>query len=304
MSLSLKIHPQASRLLNVEADAVPKFIGACLEEHRRQLVAQSESVMKDSPESAVTLVEIADFPTVCVKEFRWRGCRHAVKGLFRTTQGLRTYRNGWRLIKAHVGAAAPLAHIREKRMGLTASEWVVMEVIPHALEMDRYILDRERQPWLISEKRAFTVLFGRFMGCLHAAGIFHSDLKTCNILVSLNAAPREPVAHHTGHPCDQEDAGRRMPRFFLLDYDAVLEFWQVPERRRIKNLLQIFLSTPIAVRATDRLRFLSEYALHMGLTPHERRKTARQVLDAARGKEILYVGFDGDVREQWELPRR
>ncbi|MBI5571715.1 MAG: hypothetical protein HY914_17365 [Desulfomonile tiedjei] len=300
MSLSLKIHPTATRILDAQDDLLPDFVRSCIEEHGRQLAVKSGSVMKDSPESAVTLVEIAGFPTVCVKEFRWRGWRHAIKGLFRPTQGWRTYRNGWRLTDARVGAAAPLAYVREKRAGLTRSEWVVMEVIPHATEMDRYILGRERDNWPISEKREFTVLFGRFIGCMHAAGIFHSDLKTCNILISRDALPRESGEHQNPRACAQANLEPHMPRFFLLDYDAVREYWEVPERKRIKNLLQIFLSTPLALRATDRLRFLGEYALHMGLTPEERRNTARAVLAAARGKEILYVGFDGDVKEQWE----
>jgi hypothetical protein len=57
---------------------------------------------------------------------------------------------------------------------------------------------------------------------------------------------------------------------------------------------------PSAINAGDRLRFLHEYALHVGLSAQERREVAREVLKAARGKDILYVGFDGDVVEKWD----
>ena len=71
-------------------------------------------------------------------------------------------------------------------------------------------------------------------------------------------------------------------------------------RRKIKNLVQIFLSTPLAIDATQRLLFLNEYAMHAGLNPSEKRRTARAIIEAALGKEILYVGFEGDVTERWD----
>jgi len=89
-------------------------------------------------------------------------------------------------------------------------------------------------------------------------------------------------------------------RFSLVDYDDVTFSDIVSTKKRIKNLVQIFLSMPTAVTACDRLRFLHEYALHVGLSASERRRTALRVLKAARGKQILYVGFDGDIVEKWD----
>ena len=194
--------------------------------------------------------------------------------------------------------ARPLALVQTRRKGLVRSEWVVMEVIPGALELDRYMVHRITHNWSAEEKRGMARLLGRFIGSMHAGGIFHSDLKTCNIVVSEDIPSPEDVSR-SGHwrprdPC-------RPVRFSLLDYDDVTIARHVPERKRIKNLVQVFLSMPSAVNAGDRLRFLNEYALHMGLKSTTKRRIARRVLNAAKGRDILYVGFDGDVIEKWEI---
>ena len=300
LSLVFKIHPETAQILNSEPRAVSDFLLSVIEHHARLLSANSKSVLKDSPESAVTLVKLSGFPTVCVKELRWRGRIHALKGFFRPTQGERSFRNGWRLREAGFGVAAPLALITDRRLGIVRGQWVVMEVIPGAVELDRYILKREAERWQPEEKIALVRLFGRFLGFMHAAGIFHSDLKTCNILVSEDTPQGNDPSDMGQVDANKAPASGKAVRFSLLDYDEVRFFRHVSGRRRIKNLIQIFLSTPVAIKATQRLLFLNEYALHAGLSPYEKRETARVVLEAASGKKILYVGFNGDVREEWD----
>jgi hypothetical protein len=85
----------------------------------------------------------------------------------------------------------------------------------------------------------------------------------------------------------------------LLDYDDITFAREVTDKKRIKNLVQIFLSTPMAVKASQRLLFLDEYALHAGLSRSRKAKIAREVIKSAQGKNLLYVGLDGDVCERW-----
>jgi serine/threonine protein kinase len=240
---------------------------------------------------------MAGVPPLCVKELRWRGRIHALKGMFRSTQGERTFRNGWKLYEAGVSVPLPLAFVRRVGSGLVKSEWVVMQVIEDALELDRYLVSRISAEWSHEERAGLVRLFGRFLGMIHAKGIFHADLKTCNILVSEDPPDPEDVSQSGTwrplNPC-------RPVRFSLVDYDHVVFGARMPVRKRVKNLVQICRSTPKALRATDRLRFLNEYALHTDIAPKERRALAQQILEAVRGKEILYVGFDGDVVERWE----
>jgi serine/threonine protein kinase len=296
----LKIHPEAARILDSDASSIPAFVLSCIEEHERQLSSATGAVLKNSPESAVTLVDIPGFPRVCVKQFRWRGWLHAAKGFFRPTQGLRTFRNGWKLLAAGITVASPLALCRERHLGFLANEYVIMEVIPRSLELDRYLLTRIPIPWSTAEKRALAALFGRFIGFMHAEGIFHADLKTCNILVSEEPRRGERAVQDPAATSESQEPSARTVYFALLDYDEVRFGRVVSQKRRIKNLVQIFLSTPVDLRASDRLRFLREYALHVGMGSRQRRQTAVAVIEAARGKEVLYVGFDGDRREQWE----
>ena len=299
LSLILRIHPEAGRILNCEPGVIPNFLRSAVEKHRRLLSVGTESVLKNSPESAVTLVDVPGFPRICVKELRWRGRLHAFKGLFRSTQGARSFRNGWKLREAGFGVASPLALITDRRLGLVRSEWVVMEVIAGAVEMDRYIVKRTADMWLPEERIALARLFGRFIGSMHGAGIFHSDLKTCNVMVSEEPAQSNDPPDEGAQASNKATAPRKALRFSLLDYDNVRFSRQVTWRQKIKNLVQIFLSTPVAINATLRMLFLNEYALHVGLNPNEKRVAARAVIEAARGKEILYVGLDGDVREKW-----
>lgn len=294
---SVRVHPKAVEILKLDrSEAIPDIIRQALAEHRRLIAVGSTSVLKDAPESAVTRVSLPGVPPVCVKEFRWRGAIHGVKSLFRATQGTRTFANGWRLKESGFSAAAPLALVRERSMGIVLGEWVIMEIMPRCLELDRYLVSRIRSDWSPEEKRCLARMMGRYIGSLHSAGIFHADLKTCNILVSEMSAEEGYIEHSDEWTPTNPEGGLR---FSLVDYDHVTFSNAVSPRKRIKNLVQIFLSMPTAVAAGDRLRFLHEYALHVGLSVAERRKTALQVLEAARGRDILYVGFDGDIVEQW-----
>lgn len=285
------ISPRAADLLAMNPPELSAFCMSALETHSSTLAKGGPSVLKDAPESAVTLVRLPGRPAVCVKEFRWRGMLHALKGLFRPTQGLRTFRNGVRLRDAGIGAAAPLALVREKILGVVKREWVVMEEVPDCLELDRYILKRKANQWTGEEKTAFVRRLARFIGAMHSGGVFHSDLKTCNILVSDGRSEHDP---------SESQSPDRPSGFHLVDYDDVTFGTRVRPGKRIKNLVQIFLSTPSEIGGSDRARFLREYCLHTGMSAKERRDTARRVTAAARGRDILYVGFDGDVVEKWE----
>lgn len=288
---SAEIDPQAARVLEMDARDLPEFFRSAIEEHGKIVARKGPGIRKDAPESAVTIVEIPGFPKVCVKELRWRGLLHALKGLFRSTQGVRSFGNGRRLSEEGIGTAYPLAMIRRRTRGLVSNEWVVMEVIPDALELDRYVLKMLAAPWTNEQRRALVKEFGRFLGSLHARCIFHADLKTCNILVSEKGSSAEGPSRRRSE---------RSVSFDLLDYDAVSFDHELPFRKRIKNLVQIFLSTPVAVGPVERMRFLRAYAAAAGLDRRKARRVARNVLEEARGREILYVGFDGDVTEEWE----
>jgi tRNA A-37 threonylcarbamoyl transferase component Bud32 len=278
MGSFLRIHREAAEVLGITIDEVRDFVHAAIAEHERLLLTEASTVRKDAPESAVTLVKTAGAPAVCVKEFRKRRWTHALRDFFRTTKAERSFVNGWTLYRNAIGAPRPLALLETRRRVLIESEHLIMEVIPHAREFDRFALNRIKRGWSAKEKKRFIRAFARFIGSLHARGFFHSDLKTCNILVSKGADYR----------------------FYLVDYDDLIHSQRITGRQRIRNLVQIFLSTPIEFGASDRMRFLRAYARQAGLSGPERRAIAPAVIREASGRRILYVGFDGDIEEAWE----
>jgi serine/threonine protein kinase len=299
LNVSLEIHPEASTNLDRSEQDLADFVRRAIEEHTRLLLSKGRAIRKDAPESAVTLVDLPGFPEVCVKEFRWRGWFHALKGLFRPTQGLRTFRNGRRLSEMGISCACPLALVRKSTLGIVRLEWVIMEVIPGALELDRYIVKQIALGWTPDERRGLARLLGRFIGSIHSRGVFHSDLKTCNIVVSGSGSSPKANPDPSTPDGDPLATSASTVHFSLLDYDDVTFAREVTDKKRIKNLVQIFLSTPMAVKASQRLLFLDEYALHAGLSRSRKREIAREVIKAAQGKNLLYVGFDGDVSERW-----
>lgn len=274
--------PEASEYFGCVMERFHDLCSAVIAEHERLLRDRDPAVRKDAPESAVTLVTSSGYPTVCVKQLKSRGAVHVCKSLFRPTQGMRTFRNGRLLNEAGVRAARPLILARRKWGPFVDSEWVLLEVVDDALELDRYILRRTREGRHTEERRGLVTALARFLGMMHHKGIFHADLKTCNILVT------------------SESAAADSPGFCLLDYDDVRFFNEVPFAGRVKNLVQIFLSAPLEIGLRDRMRFLREYARTAEIAAQDRRRLAREVLAQARGRDILYVGFDGDVIESWD----
>ncbi|MEW6531000.1 MAG: glycosyltransferase [Thermodesulfobacteriota bacterium] len=303
----IDIAPGALEFLVLDRKGMLGFCEAALEEHQRLVQHHGAGLMKNAPETAVTVVSPPGLPSICVKEFRWRGWLHAFKGLFRATQGMRAFRNGPRLGEAGIGVPRALALIRKTTLGLVRSEWILMEAVSGALELDRYILSRIDNGWNAEERKRLTWGLARLIGTMHARGIFHSDLKTCNILVAPESETNRErsllqKSHDVDAPHTEANTGTNdsEPTFLLLDFDDVSFRRALSDRQRIKNLTQIFLSTPIAIGAADRLRFMREYGRSSGLDLAQARRIARQVLEAARGRQILYVGFHGDVVEKWD----
>jgi tRNA A-37 threonylcarbamoyl transferase component Bud32 len=98
------------------------------------------------------------------------------------------------------------------------------------------------------EKRKFVRAIGHLVGQLHAKNISHGDLRLGNILVhsSLN---QQPAASNQQLVVD----------FFLLDNERTVQHPRLPNRLRLKNLVQVNMFQPQTVTPTDRLRFFKAY---------------------------------------------
>ncbi len=276
--------PFASEFFGRRVDQLQPLIFEIIDQHDNILKTKFERILKDASESAVTLVGIPEIPQVCVKEFRWRGWAHCLKRTLRPSQAVRSFQNGLTLKEADIDAASPLALISEIQSGVIRTEWLIMEA-PEAMELDRYLVKKIADNWSYEEKTHLIRCFGRFIGRLHRKGIFHSDLKSCNIMIS------ESKVYSSKTP---------ELKFILLDYDDV-EFKESLSRRKIaKNLTQLFLSIPASIGLKEKSIFMKSYSEEMDLIREELISLEARVLEACRGRQILYVGFKGDIVEDWD----
>jgi tRNA A-37 threonylcarbamoyl transferase component Bud32 len=287
MSPELLFHPKASSYFNVTTEQIHILTCDLIEFHRNAIRENPSNVLKNAPESAVTKIQSMGLPPVCIKEIRYRGFGYSLKSLLRPSQGIRTFQNGAKLDALGIPVPLPLILFRQFQNGLVHTEWIVMEVVSGALELDRYLVSRIEQGWSFEDRNDIILQFGRYLGNLHSKGVFHADLKTCNILV--NSTPK--ISNFESSPGQL--------KFYLVDYDEIDFRKELNDKKRIKNLLQIFLSVPSEIGASERFRFVNEYCLHAGVSKVEKRKIVAELTKAAAGKDILYVGFSGDIRESW-----
>ena len=130
----------------------------------------------------------------------------------------------------------------------------------------------------MKKKRTFINDFAKTIAKMHNRNVFHSDLKTCNIMVK-----------------EEDD---KSFAFIFLDFDKVAFNEEISIRKRIKTLTQINLSTPGCITITDRFRFLREYLKQCNMAD-EKRTVLREIINISKTEKKLYVSFKGDVTEDW-----
>lgn len=292
-NMSIEISPCSQSIIGLGPENIEAIALSAIDEHHRQIQGGSGNVRKNAPETSVSIVSIPDFPTLCVKRFKYRGINYSIKGLFRNTHGFRALHSGAYLFEHGFTEAGPLAIIRKSRFKVTIEEWLIMLAIPDSKELDRYMVNRIREGWPKEEKWKFLDNLARFMAGLHEYGVFHTDLKTCNILVSDECSA----------DLDMKAAdGREMPSicFSLLDYDDVrVQSGAVDVRMRAKNFAQLYLSTPSDICMDDRGRFIEQYLKFCGNINIDKNRLIRLLLARIKGKSLLYVGPEGDISEEW-----
>jgi hypothetical protein len=160
---------------------------------------------------------------------------------------------------------APVAALEFRRGGLLRRSFFVTHEVAGALTADlrwQAILADPDAARRRAARRVFAERLGDLFRRLHAAGVYHNDLKDVNVLVT------GPDAR---------------PEWVLLDLERV-RLGHVSRRRRVKNLVQLARTLGPQATASDRLRFLAAY-LGPAAGPAERRTWAETVLAAATRKD-------------------
>jgi serine/threonine protein kinase len=285
----IQVNPSSVSIVDLSLAQIEDIATAALYEHNRQVGSGSANVKKNALETSVSIVSLPGAPALCVKHFKNRGTGYTIKGIFRATHGVRAFQGGEDLFRLGFTLAPPIALIRNMRFGISFEEWLVMPILPKAEELDRYMVKLIRKGWPIKEKLDFLNSFANFLAHLHSSGVFHTDLKTCNIMVFEDTSQKQAV--------NSGEEARRIG-FSLLDYDDVrLCKGAVGCKIRAKNLSQLFLSTPSAIDLCARMEFFNQYFRSCDRHNIDKKRLLEMIFARIDGKSLLYVGPEGDISE-------
>jgi tRNA A-37 threonylcarbamoyl transferase component Bud32 len=171
---------------------------------------------------------------VYLKEYFYRSAWDFVKHLFRHSRAVRALKAELMLAENGFESPCVIAVGQHKFAFLTTKSFMVTLEVENARSVYQLVSAAER----LQERRSFIRALGRTVGRMHAEGIFHGDLRPGNVL-----------ARKEGDNW----------RIFFLDNERTRKFRKIPERLRLKNLVQINMFEPGEVSNTDRMRFFKEY---------------------------------------------
>src|SRR5437867_3573289 len=211
-----------------------------------------------------------------VKRYAVYAWRVVLASLWRTSPAFGAWA-GARALAAHGFATPePIAAIEFRRAGLLRRSFFVTREVAGAVTADvrwRSILADPDARRRRAARRALARALGDLFRRLHAAGLYHNDLKDVNVLTH-------------GPPA--------APRLVLLDLERVRALGRVGRRRRVKNLVQ--LARPLGRTAALARRFTDRVLVN----PWPGYRAQKQyALDAARGEWVL--NLDADERVSPEL---
>lgn len=232
----------------------------------------SQLVKKDS--NVVVSVFNDEGGRICVKQFCYLHWWDRFREHFRLSKGLKAWLGGNGLGARGISSIKPLAFMERKSWFGRAESFLVMEVSEAGEEMDRYLCKGFSG---FEEKRVFIKSFARWLSQLHQKGIYHQDMKTCNILVSKNGPSWD---------------------FKLLDLEDIRLNVKVNEKKLFRNYLQLNTSTPNLMTRTDRFRFFNAYQDWYPIIRDEKRFLYR-LLQNSRERGIVYMSPYGMVKEEW-----
>jgi len=248
------------------------FIKTTIKEHLSCVEEKPSALAKHSREVNVSILNDGT-QKVCVKQFCYPTFWSGFKENFRRSKGLRAWVAGNGLRARGIPLLKCLAFVENRDWLRLKQSFLLMEAFGANQEMDRYISKGFSD---FKEKRYFVNVFVRWLSNLHKGGLYHRDMKTCNISVSKS---------------------RETWDFYLLDLEDVRLDMRVSEKKLFKNFLQLNTSTPKTVTTTDRFRFFGAY-LRLNPIVKDRKSFLRRLIDESKRRELGYVAPWGVVTEK------
>jgi len=188
-------------------------------------------------------------PALYYKEYLHRSGWDFAKHLLRPARAARAARAHQILLQNHLDAPKVIAFGTRRTAFLNSKSFLLTANVENAKNIFLHIPTRPEdftKP-AVTQKRNLIKAFSRTVGNMHAAGIFHGDLRLGNVLAKYDQSSSTP------------DAGAPTWQFFFLDNERTRKFRRLPKRLRLKNLVQINMYLNPFLTSTDRARFFTEY---------------------------------------------
>ena len=214
--------------------------------------------------------------TIFVKRYNAFSLRYKLASPFIQSGAFRSLRGAAILRAAEIPIALPVAAVENRRGGALTKSFYLSEEIAGGETVDAYWRGRllgARGRDGFNLRRRFLAELARLIKTLHAAQIYHNDLKDANILAA------------AGHV--ETDI-----RLFLLDLDGVASLTQLSERRKVKNLVQVNRTLGRYLRRPEKLFFLKNYLGSAFAERSFRRRLMESVIGESRRVDRLKARHD------------
>ncbi len=245
------------------------LINSLLKSHLKISKEEPTSLIKKDKKSLISCLQDGE-KSIFIKQFCYPRLRDKLSGSLFFSKGIRAWVGGNGLKVRGISSITPLALLEKKLWWFVKEDFLFMENIKDALEMDRYISGNLSSPLI---KRRFIREFAYWLSLIHQRKVYHRDMKACNILVKENEGSWE---------------------FYLLDLEDVRFKEDVDEKKLFKNLIQLNTSIPEVITSRDRLRFFKEY-LKIRPVVKNKKIFLNEVINKSKKRGVVYTSSNGLV---------
>jgi len=233
-------------------------------------------VIKDQRKITVGRVPIeiaGEERALYVKRYNTFSLRYRIFSLIGTSGAVRALRGACVLAEAGISTAAPIAAVEERFCGMLEKSFFVSEEIAGGRTADAYWNEQLADcsgAQGFRRRRSFLQLLASLFRTLHGREIYHNDLKDANIM-----------AVSSGNDGSV--------KFFLLDLEGVQRCRRLGDRRRLKNIVQIYRTLGTHLSRSQQLFFLKCYLSASYDNAERKRDLIRIILKRARRVDAAKV---------------
>jgi tRNA A-37 threonylcarbamoyl transferase component Bud32 len=211
--------------------------------------------------------------TICVKKDLLPGFFYNIKNIIRASRAKRSWVASHGLRVRNISTPESIALIENKKGWFVKECVYIYKYIGDACPLNNYILKIFSEKTQASEKKkkTFVSKLAQYIRSIHSKGVYHSDLKSNNILVT--------------------EKGNDDWSFYLVDLDRVFFKKRLSLKKKVNNLAQINASVADCICVSDRIYFFNEYAKGSCFI-RQKKKIYRQIIKIGGRKTTHYYGLD------------